>query len=261
MSDEKKPVVGRFDYEGLAGDLDAACSTETAQEAEERRDKARAQLAGFLSRARIDFGIVGSVRSTPGELVEATRRLALLYRLVHSRRWELPPEEDTRRQAILEKIAGEAGLPNLHFQLCEFKQDIGDAILVSPNPVEAAATFFRDPPREGNPGRPFNERIAMAVDVQKKRWLEGMALENACKKVAETTRPLIGIDAVRRIYENVKKEKTAATLMRVIAAGRIMDAAAADPLIRDSAIICPRCDYETMMRDLRRLRASSRPEK
>jgi hypothetical protein len=102
----------------------------------------------------------------------------------------------------------------------------------------------------------------MAVDVQKKRWLEGMALEIACGEIAEKTRdPRIGSEAVRRIYENVKKEKKAAALMRVIAAGQIMDAAAADPLIRDSAIICPRCDYETMMRDLRRLRASSRPEK
>jgi hypothetical protein len=33
--------------------------------------------------------------------------------------------------------------------------------------------------RARNPGRPFNERIAMAVDVQKKRW-QGMTLENAC---------------------------------------------------------------------------------
>jgi hypothetical protein len=102
----------------------------------------------------------------------------------------------------------------------------------------------------------------MAVVVQKKRWLGGMTLENACGEIAEKTRdPHIGSDAVRRIYENVKNEKKAAALMRVIAAGPIMDAAAADPLIRDSAVICPRCDYDTMMRDLRRLRASSRPEK
>jgi len=89
-----------------------------------------------------------------------------------------------------------------------------------------------------------------------------MTLENACGEIVQKTRdPLIGGPAVRRIYENVKKEKKAAALMRVIAAGQIMDAAAADPLIRDSAIICPRCHYETLMRDLRRLRASSRPEK
>jgi hypothetical protein len=61
---------------------------------------------------------------------------------------------------------------------------------------------------------------------------------------------LIGIDAVRRVYENVKKEKKAAALMRVIAAGQIMDATAADPIARDSA-------YKTMMRDMRR-RASSK---
>jgi hypothetical protein len=101
----------------------------------------------------------------------------------------------------------------------------------------------------------------MAVAVQEKRWLEGKTLENACKEVAANTRPHIGKEAVRGIYENVKNDKKSAALMRVIAAGPIMDAVAANPLIRDSAIVCPRCDYDTMMRDLRRLRASSRPEK
>lgn len=170
-----------------------------------KRNEAQSELKAFLLEAKIDSSVMTSVKPKPNpeRLAEAARRRwALLYRLVHSRRWELPPEEDRRRQAILEKIADEAGLPNLHFQLREFMEDIGHAILVSPNPVEATAEIFRDPPKEGNPGRPFNERIAMAVDVQKKRWLEGMTLENAYGEIAEKTRdPRIGSEAVRRIYE------------------------------------------------------------
>lgn len=208
--------------------IDAACSTETGQEAEERRNEARSTLRDFLWKARIDFDVMASVNPKPDRLAEAARRWALLYRLVHSRRWE--PEEETRRQAILEKIADEAGLPSLHFQLCWFMQDIGHAILASPDPVKKCACILRRPSRRGRKERPFAQRVEIAAEVEKLRPVKklrpdgsfekrpGMTRENACKKVAETTRPLIGIDAVRRIYENATKEKGGAALVRLVAA-------------------------------------------
>jgi hypothetical protein len=221
----------------------------------------RAELAPIFWQAREALDVLNAKNADPGDRAKAACHWASLYHFVHSPRDETD-EERAARLVFLERLAAEAGVAPLLFYLREFALDIAHAILASSDPINAAATIFRDPPREGNPGRPFNECIAMAVDVQKKRWLEGMTLENACGEVAEKTRdPRIGSDAVRRIYENVKKEKKAVALMGVIAAGQVMDAAAADPLIRDSAIICPRCDYENMMRDLRRLRASSRPEK
>jgi hypothetical protein len=211
----------------------------------------------FFWQARSALDVLNAVNAAPDERARATRLWAALFRVVHSSRDETSGEK-AQRIGRIDKLAAGAGLSPILFHLREFAFDIGYAILASPGPVEAAAPCFRDPPREGNPGRPFNERIAMAADVQKKRWL-GMTEDDACKEFAKTTHnPHIGKEAVRSIYENVRKEKKAAALMRVIAAGPIMDAAASDPLIRDSAIICPRCHYETMMRDIRRLRASSK---
>jgi hypothetical protein len=218
MPDEEKPGADRFDYECLAGDLDAACSTETGQEAEAKRNEAGSRLRDFLWKARIDAGIIASVNPKPDRLAEATLRWALLYRLVHSRRWELQPEEDTRRQAILEKIADEAGLPNLPLQLHEFMQDIGHAILVSPDPVKKLARILTGTAKRGPKEKAFEQRIEIAAAVEKLRS-EGMTLENACEKVTETTRPRIGKDAVRRIYENATKGN--GPLVRQVAAGKV----------------------------------------
>ena len=169
MLDEEKPGADRrFDYERLAGDLDAACSTETGQEAEEKRNEAWSRLRDFLWKARIDSGVMASVNPKPDRLAEATRRWALLYRLA-------PPEEDARRQAILEKIADGAGLPNLHFQLREFMQDIAHAILASPDPVRKLDRILSGPPKtksgpkKGTKKRSFRERIEIAAMVQKRQ--------------------------------------------------------------------------------------------
>jgi hypothetical protein len=222
MKGEKKPVVGRFDYEGLAGDLDAACSTETGQEAEERRNEAGSRLRDFLWEACIDFDVMASVTPKPDRLAEATRRLALLYRLVHSRRWELPPEEDTRRQATLEKIADEAGLPNLHFQLREFMQDIGHAILVSPDPVTKLARILHGPPKRGRKKRSFRGSIEIAVDVEKLH-ATGMTLAKAYESVASSLGKSENVtsDAVRIVHEKAMKDRANASLVHLVAAGEV----------------------------------------
>jgi hypothetical protein len=166
-----------------------------------------------------------------------------LYRVVWRQRDETGNER-AERIGRIDKLAALAGLSPILFHLREVSLDLNHAVLTIPDPVKKLGRILHGPPREGNPGRPFNERIAMAVDVQKKRWLEGMALEKACGEIAEKTRDShIDRDAVRRIYENVMKEKKAAALMRVIAASQVMDATAADPVARDSA-------YKTMMRDM-----------
>lgn len=220
MLDEEKPGADRFDYERLAGDLDAACSTETGQGAEERRNEAQSELKAFLWQAKIDSGIIASVNPNPHCLAEAKRRWALLYSLVHLRRWELPPEEDTRRQAVLEKIAAEAGLPNLHFRLREFMQDIGHAILVRPDPVMTLARILHGPASRGRKKRAFNLRIEIAVDVEKKRC-EGMTLAKAYESVASTLGKSGNLtsDAVRIIHERAMKDSPAASLVRLVAAG------------------------------------------
>ena len=45
MLGEEKPGDERFDYERLAGDLDAASSIDAGQQAEERRNEAGSRLA------------------------------------------------------------------------------------------------------------------------------------------------------------------------------------------------------------------------
>jgi len=180
---------------------------------------------------------------------EASRLWLELLCVVDAPRDETSTERGNRI-ARLNDLAALAGLSPILFHLREFSLDLNHAVFTSPNPGKTLDSIIHGPPREGNPGRAFNERIAMAVGVQKKRWL-GMTDEKACGEIAEKTRdPHIGRDAVRSIYENVMKEEKAAALMRVIAASQVMDATAADPIARDSA-------YKTMMRDMRR-RASSK---
>jgi hypothetical protein len=205
----------------------------------------------FFWKARSALDVLNAVNADPDERARAASLWAELYRAVHALRDETGGERALRIGRI-DKLAAVAGLSPILFHLREFEFDLNHAVLTSPDPVKKLDRILHGTPKEGNPGRPFNERIAMAVDVQKKRWLEGMTHEKACGEIAEKTRdPCIGRDAVRSIYENVRKEKKAAALMRVIAAGQVMDATAADPIARDSA-------YKTMMRDMRRLRASSK---
>lgn len=132
-----------------------------------------AELAPIFWQARVAFDVLSAEDADSGDRAKAARHWALLYRVVHSPRNETA-EEHARRLRCLESLAAKAGISPLSSYLHWLALDIGHALLASSDPVEAAATIFRAPPKEGNPGRPFNERIAMAVDVQKKRWLEGM---------------------------------------------------------------------------------------
>jgi hypothetical protein len=205
-----------FNYERLAADLEAACSIDAGQEAEEGRNEARSRLAEFFWRARIARGDLNAATADPHERAKAHSIWALLFRLAYSRRCELPPDEIARRCNVLKELAAAAGLSDLHHQLRRFAENIATACLISPDPVKKLARILHGPPKAGPKERPFRKRIEIAAMVQRFRDAD-MALEKACERVVGTTSPRIGSDAVRRIYENATKTKRGAALVRLVA--------------------------------------------
>lgn len=175
------------------------------------RHEPRAALERLFWQARIARDVLNAANADPDERAKAVRYWVALYRL-HS------TQNETER-AELESLAANAGISPLSFYLREFALDIGHAILVSPNPIAELSRILNGTAKLGPKERPFERRIEIAAHVEKLRF-EGVTLENACEKVAETTRnPHIGGVAVRRIYENAVKEDLA--LVRAIAAGTV----------------------------------------
>jgi hypothetical protein len=93
-----------------------------------------------------------------------------------------------------------------------FAYTIGRFILTSPDPANEAQRIFGRTKR-GRKVRSLVERIDIASSVQCLRDYGGFSLEQACQKIAETTCPRISRDAVRRIYENMKRSPRNAPLL------------------------------------------------
>jgi hypothetical protein len=174
----------------------------------------------FFWKARSALDVLNAVNADPDERARAASLWAELYRAVHALRDETGGERALRIGRI-DKLAAVAGLSPILFHLREFSLDLNHAVLTSPNPGKTLDSIIHGPPREGNPGRAFNERIAMAVDVQKKRWL-GMTDEKACGEIAEKTRdPHIGRDAVRSIRASSPARRDVQILYRRLSSARL----------------------------------------
>jgi hypothetical protein len=205
-------------------------------------DPSQSELSeDFFWRPRAALDILKSVNAPDDARAEATRVWLELYRVVHLPRDETGAERGKRIDRLDELaervgLTAPAGLSPILFYLREFWLDLTHPASFSSTPGKTLDRIIHGPPREGTPGRPFDERIAMAVEVQKRRLL-GMTAEKACREIAEKTHdPHIGKDAVRRIYENVLRDEKDSRLMRVIAVSEVMDATAADPVARATAL-------------------------
>jgi hypothetical protein len=163
---------------------------------EHKSDKLRSALAALIAKA--DWGDISAHIK--------------LYRFIN------PPCDKTgerrkQRRALVRSLADKAGAPYVAAHLdYAFAYNIGHFILTSPSPADEAQRIFRRTKR-GRNARSLVERNLIAFSVQILRD-DGFSLEKACQKIAEATCPRISRDAVRRIYENIKRSAGNAPLLQ-----------------------------------------------
>jgi hypothetical protein len=162
-------------------------------------------------------GLLNAAKSDPDECARATRLWFELYRVVWRQRDETGNER-AERIGRIDKLAAVAGLSPILFYLQEFERELSHAAFISTDPVKKLDRILHGTPRRGPKERSFQERIEISAAVEKLRG-EGMTRENAEKEVAETTRPCIGKEAVRHVYEGATRKNAGKSLVRLIAAG------------------------------------------
>jgi hypothetical protein len=179
------------------------------------------ELERLFWRARVAQDVLKARGIDPGERAEAARHWAELYHEVYSPRDETAKER-VARLAYLESLAATAGIAPLLRSLREFMQDIGHAILSSPDPVRKLDRILHGPSKRGAKNRTLRERIAIAAAVEK-LLTNGMTPTKAYKSVASTLGESENFtaDAVRIIYKRATKMKNSADASRVrmVAAG------------------------------------------
>lgn len=172
----------------------------------------------FFWRARAAMDTLQSADAPDDARNEALRLWWKLLCAVDARRDETNIES-SKRIVCIDKLAATAGLSPIRFYLQEFWLDFRHLLTRSPDPVKKLDLILHGTPKEGNPGRSFNERIEIAAAVEKLR-AKGKTLEKACEEIAEKTRnPSIGGDAVRSIYQNANKKE--AVLVSLVVAGEV----------------------------------------
>jgi hypothetical protein len=205
----QRRVMPRFDYDSLAACLDTLGLQDEAA--------APASVTALLWQARLDFDIVQSSIASPVERAEATRRLALLVRLMNDP--AASAEALTKRRPILIAAGKEAGVPDLHNRLRQLAEDIGTAALASPEPAETFKNILH-PASRGRPTRGLDQRIARAAAVER-LLVGGMTLAKACHEVASSEGGNVTPDAIRKDHDKAMESKSGAALVRLVAAGDI----------------------------------------
>jgi hypothetical protein len=195
------------------------------QEAEAHRDEELARLESFLWQTCAAQGVLNSATADPNERAKAASIWAELFRLAHASRGETAEERATRLDC-LETVAAHAGLSPLLIHLREFALDIAAEALADSDPAKKIGCILRGPPktrrgpRKGTTKRPLRERVEIAAEVQRGRY-DDMSLETASEKVAENMKSCVSGVAVRRIYEKEKATKAGASLVRLVAIGKV----------------------------------------
>jgi hypothetical protein len=163
---------------------------------EHKSDKLRRALAALIDRA--DWGDISAHIK--------------LYRFINPRCDETG-ERSKQRRALVRSVADDLDAPYVAASLdLAFAYNFGHFILPSPSPADEAQRIF-DRTKKGRKARSLLERTAIAFSVQFLRD-HGFSLEKACQKIAEAACPRISRDAVRRIYENMKRSAGNAPLLQ-----------------------------------------------
>jgi len=183
----------QIDYDSLAACLDQLWLQDEA--------KAREKIKALLRQVRLDFSTLRAVRPDKRNRAKATQRIGLLVRLMNDS--AVSHETIVERRLKLIEISKEVGLPNLYQRVREFAEEIGTAVLASPDPEKKLNSILHG--TAGQPKRDNKERIEILAEVLK--LLPGMTPSEAYKKVSEKLgkekRANITPDAVRKIVKSV----------------------------------------------------------
>jgi hypothetical protein len=183
----------QFDYDSLAACLDELWLQDEA--------KAQEKFTALLWQARLDFGTLRAVRPGKHNRADATQRIRLLVRLMNDP--AVSRDALVNRRRILITIGKQVGLPNLYNQLRQLAEDIGTAVLASPDPEKKLNSILHG--TAGQPKRDDKERIEILAEVLK--LLPVMTPSEAYKKVSDKLgkekRANFTPDAVRKIVKSV----------------------------------------------------------
>jgi len=208
VSKKRMAPENASDIKRLTDCLDKASSTNPAHEAERAGSEARSRLVDLLRQIDRDLATISSRNRSEDERLGATKRLLTCYRLIHSGA-NKPQEERDRSLAVLAEIEVAAGINNLRVRLQSLMHALARDVFLSADPVHTLELILYGKVRRGAPKKEDRRKIEIAAAVEQRRR-RGMTFEDACLEVSKeqvSRRNPIGPDGVRRVYENLKKEK------------------------------------------------------